>query len=88
MRKAPVRRVATKEEKEHARLLHRSHSLCLLARGSLLDTAACNLGLQVRSPAGAQCCGDMPQSTSQAGRHRLGCIWQGLSRKALSPRGE
>ena len=46
--KAPARRAPTREEKERAKLLHQSHALCLLARGSLMDAAACDPELQVR----------------------------------------
>lgn len=38
----------TKEQKELARLLHRTHLLCLLARGLLYDQAASDPMLQAR----------------------------------------
>ena len=43
----PRRKGITKEEREMARLLHRTHLLCLLSRGLLFDQAASDPLLQV-----------------------------------------
>ena len=49
------RKGITKEQREMARLLHRTHMLCLLSRGLLYDQAASDAVLQVRDTQACWC---------------------------------
>lgn len=50
--KVRKQRVVTKEERQHAALLHRTHVMCLVARAVLFDAAAEQHELQVRDSGG------------------------------------
>ena len=65
----PRRKGITKEDREMARLLHRTHLLCLLSRGLLYDEAANDPLLQVSPKPACMLIVYMTQCATDAVRH-------------------